>query len=93
VSFDVNVSGAAGGIKSPGGLGGGNPSPGEGESGVSLRYHTHKEFLDINKDQRNELSEWTKANRARRNKVVANVKVIPHVDLPKLATPTNDSRP
>ena len=62
VSFDVNVSGAAGGIKSPGGLGGGNPSPGKGESGVSLRYHTHKEFLDLNKDQRNELSEWTKAN-------------------------------
>jgi len=60
VSFDVNVSGAAGGIKSPvGGLGGGNPSPGKGESGVSLRYHTHKEFLDLNKDQRNELSEWT----------------------------------
>ena len=63
MSFDVNVSGAAGGIKSPGGgLGGGNPSPGKGESGVSLRYHTHKEFLDLNKDQRNELSEWTKAN-------------------------------
>ena len=62
VSFDVNVSGAAGGIKSPGGLGGGNPSPGKGESGVSLRYHTHKEFLDLNKDQRNELSEWMKAN-------------------------------
>ncbi len=42
VSFDVNVSGAAGGIKSPGGgLGGGNSSPGKGESGVSLRYHTH----------------------------------------------------
>ena len=49
--------------------------------------------MDINKDQRNELSEWTKANRARRNKVVANVKVIPHVDPLKLATPTNDSRP
>jgi hypothetical protein len=63
VSVDVNVvSGAAGGIKSPGGLGGGNPSPGKGESGVSLRYHTHKEFLDLTKDQRNELSEWTKAN-------------------------------
>jgi hypothetical protein len=29
---------------------------------VSLHYHTHKEFLDLNKDQRNELSEWTKAN-------------------------------
>jgi len=58
VSFDVNVSGAAGGIKRPGGgLGDGNPSPGKGESGVSLRYHTHKEFLDPNKDQRNELSE------------------------------------
>ncbi len=58
VSFDVNVSGAAGGIKSPGGgLGGGNPSPGRGESGVSLCYHTHKEFLDLNKDKRNELSE------------------------------------
>ncbi len=30
VSFDVNVSGAVGGIKPPGGgLGGGNPSPGK----------------------------------------------------------------
>jgi hypothetical protein len=47
VSFDVNVSSAAGVIKCPGGLGGGNPSPGKGESGVSLRYHTHKEFLDL----------------------------------------------
>jgi hypothetical protein len=28
-----------------------------------------------------------------RRKVVANEKVIPHVDLPKLATPTSDSRP
>ena len=45
VSVDVNVSGAAGGIKSPGGgLGGGNPSPGKGESGVSLRYHTQGIF-------------------------------------------------
>jgi hypothetical protein len=50
-------------MKTPGGgLGGGNPSPGKGESGVSLRYHTHKEFLELNKYQRNELSEWTKAN-------------------------------
>jgi hypothetical protein len=63
VSFDVNVSGAAGGMKSlGGGLGGGNPSPGKDESSVSLRYHTHKEFLDLNKDQRNKLSKWTKAN-------------------------------
>jgi hypothetical protein len=64
VSFDANVSAATGGKKSPGGgdLRGGNPSPGKGESGVSLRYHTHKEFLDLNKDQRNELSEWTEAN-------------------------------
>ena len=63
MSFDVNVSGAAGGMKSPGGgLGGGNTSPGKGESGISLRSHTHKEFLDLNKDQRNELSKWTKAN-------------------------------
>ncbi len=63
VSFDVNVSGAAGGMKTPGGgLGGGNPSPGKGESGVSLCYHTHKEFLELSKYQRNELSEWTKAN-------------------------------
>jgi hypothetical protein len=68
VSFDVNVSGAAGGgIKPPGGgLGGGNPSPGKGESGVSLRYHTHKEILDLNKDQRNDLSEWTKANEGKK---------------------------
>ena len=43
-------------------LTGGNPSPGKGESGISLRYHTHKELLDLNKDQRIELSEWTKAN-------------------------------
>ncbi len=63
VPFDANVSGAAGGIKPPGGgLGSGIPSPGKGKSGVSLHYHTHKEFLDLNKDQRNELSEWTKAN-------------------------------
>jgi hypothetical protein len=63
VSFDTYVSAAAGGKKTPAGsLGGGNPSPGKGESGVSLRYHTHKEFLDLNKDQRNELSKWMKAN-------------------------------
>ena len=64
VSFDANVSAAAGGKKSPGGggPGGGHPSPGKGESGVYLHYHTYKEFLDFNKDQRNELSEWTKAN-------------------------------
>ncbi len=66
VSFDVNVSGAAGGMKSPGGgLGGGNPSPGKGESSVSLRYHTHKEFLDLNKDQRKKLFEWTKEQEER----------------------------
>jgi hypothetical protein len=62
VSFNTNVS-AAGGKKHPGGgLRGGNPSPEKGESGISLCYHTHKEFLDFNKDPRNELSEWTKAN-------------------------------
>ncbi len=63
VSFNANVSAAADGKNTPGGsLGGGNPSPGKGESGISLRYHTHKEFLNLNKDQRNELSKWTKAN-------------------------------
>ena len=45
-----------------GGLGGGNDKPGTGSTGVALRYHRHKEFHALSKEQKDELVKWTKAN-------------------------------
>jgi hypothetical protein len=60
VSFGAEVSAATG--NNAGGLGGGNPKPGNGSLGVDLRYHHHKEFHALSKEQKDELCEWTKAN-------------------------------
>jgi hypothetical protein len=60
VSFGAKVSTATG--KNAGGLGGDNPKPGKGSLGVDLRYHHHKEFHALTKEQKDELCEWTKAN-------------------------------
>jgi hypothetical protein len=60
VSFGAKVSTATG--KNAGGLGGGNPKPGKGISGVDLCYHHHKEFHALTKEQKDKLCEWTKAN-------------------------------
>jgi hypothetical protein len=59
---------------------------------VSLHYHTHKEFWTLIRTRETSFPNGRRLTGARR-KVVANVKAIPHVDLPKLATPTSDSRP
>jgi hypothetical protein len=60
VAFDASVLGTSG--KTQGGLGGGNANPGKVSTGVALRYHCHKEFHALNKEQKNELCKWTKAN-------------------------------
>jgi hypothetical protein len=60
VAFNASVSGTSG--KTQGGLGGGNANPGKGSTGVALRYHCHKEFHALNKEQKDELCKWTKAN-------------------------------
>jgi hypothetical protein len=60
VSFGAEISAATG--KTAGGLGGGIPKPGKGSSGVDLRYHRHREFHALTKEQKDELCEWTKAN-------------------------------
>jgi hypothetical protein len=60
VAFDASVSGTSG--KTQWGLGGGNANPGKGSTGVALCYHHHKEFHALNKEQKDELCEWTKAN-------------------------------
>ncbi len=59
VAFDASVLGTSG--KTQGGLGGGNANPGKCSTGVALRYHCHKEFHALNKEQKDELCEWTKA--------------------------------
>ena len=62
-SIEANVSGTTGNKQqAKGGLGGGNDKPGTGSTGVALRYHRHKEFHALNKEQKDELVEWTKAN-------------------------------
>ncbi len=60
VAFKASVLGTSG--KTQGGLGGGNPNPGKGSTGVAIRYHCHKEFHALNKEQKDELCKWTKAN-------------------------------
>jgi hypothetical protein len=60
VAFDTSVLGTSG--KTQGGLGGGNANPGKGSTGVALCYHCHKEFHALNKEQKDELCKWMKAN-------------------------------
>jgi hypothetical protein len=60
VAFNASVSGTSG--KTQGGLGGGNANPGKGSTGVAFHYHCHKEFHALNKEQKDELCAWMKAN-------------------------------
>ncbi len=60
VAFDTSVLGTS--VKTQGGLGGGNANPGKGSTGVALCYHCHKEFHALNKEQKDEHCERTKAN-------------------------------
>jgi hypothetical protein len=60
VAFNASVSGTS--FKTQGGLGGGNANPRKGSRGVALCYHCHKEFHALNKEQKDELCKWTKAN-------------------------------
>ena len=60
VSFGAEISAATG--KTAGGLGGGIPKPGKGSSGVDLRYHRHREFHALSKEQKDELCKWNNAN-------------------------------
>ena len=60
VAFDPSVLGTSGKIQ--GGLESGNANPGKNSTGVALRYHCHKEFHALNKEQKDELCQWTKAN-------------------------------
>jgi hypothetical protein len=62
VSFEANVSGAAGGKPHQGGLGGDCEKPGKGTTGVALCYHRFKEFKNLSKEQQDELTEWNRAN-------------------------------
>jgi hypothetical protein len=52
--------------KTQGVYGGGNANPGKGSTGVALHYHCHKEFHALNKEQKDELCEWMKANNWKR---------------------------
>jgi hypothetical protein len=57
------VSGTTGNKQqAKGGLGGDNDKPGTGSTGVALRYHRHKEFHALSREQKDELVKWTKAN-------------------------------
>jgi hypothetical protein len=60
VALDASVLGTSG--KTQGGLGGGNANPGKGYTCIALHYHHHKEFHAFNKEQKDELCEWMKAN-------------------------------
>jgi hypothetical protein len=60
VAFDASVLGTS--VKTQGGLIGGNANPGKGSTGVALRYHCHNQFHALNKEQKDELCKWTKAN-------------------------------
>ena len=62
VSFDVNVSGAAGSKPHQGGLGGDREKPGKGTTGVALRYHKYEEFKNLSTEQQEELTQWNRAN-------------------------------
>ncbi len=62
VSFEANVSGAAGGKPHQGGLGGNCEKPGKRMTGVTLCYHRFKEFKNLSKEQQDELTEWNMAN-------------------------------
>ncbi len=62
VSFEANVSGAAGGKPHQGGLGGDPEKPGKGTTGVTLCYHKFKEFKNLSKEQQDELTKWNRAN-------------------------------
>jgi hypothetical protein len=53
VAFDTSVLGTSG--KTQGGLGGGNANPGKGSTSVALRYHCHKEFHALNREQKDDL--------------------------------------
>ncbi len=89
MSFDVNVSNAAGGIKPPGG-------------GLGLQEKVKVAYLYAVTHTRNcwtltRTRETSCPNGRRltgaRRKVVANEKVILHMDLPKLVTPTSGLSP
>ncbi len=57
VSFEANVSGAAGGRPHQGGLGGDREKPGRGTTEIALCYHKFEEFKNLSKEQQDELTE------------------------------------
>jgi hypothetical protein len=63
VTFQAGISGAEGSTAA--GLGGDAKKPGFGNSGVALRYHKHKDFIKLPKNQKDELTTWQKANAAK----------------------------
>ncbi len=66
VSFEANVSGT-GGKPHQGGLGGDHEKPGKGATGVALCYHKFEEFMNLSKEQQEELTKWNKANGGGKN--------------------------
>ena len=64
VTFQADISVAAATVP---GLGGDAKKPGFGTSGVSLRYHKHKDFIKLPKYQKDELSAWQRANSNKNN--------------------------
>jgi hypothetical protein len=63
VTFQVGISGAEASTAS--GLGGDAKKPGFGTTGVALRYHKHKDFMQLPKAQKDELTTWQKGNAAK----------------------------
>ena len=63
VTFQAGISGAEGSPAA--GLGGDAKKPGFGSTGVALRYHKHKDFMKLPKNQKDELTMWQKANVAK----------------------------
>ena len=64
VSFQADISATS---ATASGLGGDAKKPGFGTTGVSLRYHKHKDFVKLPKDQKDELSAWQRANSDKNN--------------------------
>jgi hypothetical protein len=64
VSFQADISAAS---ATAAGLGGDAKKPDFGTTGVALQYHKHKDFVQLPKDQKEELSAWQHANSNKNN--------------------------
>ncbi len=64
VTFQADISTTS---ATAAGLGGDAKKTGFGTTGVALRYHKHKDFVILPKDQKDELSAWQRVNSDKNN--------------------------